>query len=854
MKAADSDAFPDADQTFDFTITLTYPAGTTDAQKRAVAVEVPAQLSGDSTVASAKLKVGETLKVKNLPDGTSYVIAEDTTTLPANYTAETTAGLSGTINVKAAATKDVAVNFENKYTKPTEYGKLVIKKTLAGITNLNLLEPITFTITPDADGVSSVTLDKDFATNNWTQNGDVYTYEIDGLVVGTKYTVEETANGAGTTYNCTTEPSSAKVEDVEIVKTPDATAEFTNTYSEKKTSITLKKTVVNNDGITVPTSFGISVRIGDRGQYIQDVNGTIGNDEYFFQVTPGTDVVINNLPIGREFSFREDEMAAKQGIGNYATLDVNGTYRITTDADASKNVASYTNTYKKLAPQSLTVSKTITGGANTTDPFSFTVSADVAGATKYLQADGTLGDDPYTFTVVSGTPTVITIDESAVGNTFTVTEDTATVPAITGYMFDANDSTVSGTAEVTATTSGLVELINDYDLLKKTVNFSKVDATNSKEIEGAELTLYGVDGAGKLTKITSWKSSATEVYKFELTEGNYAIEETIAPEGYEKKTSLVKFSLSFDGNGTPVLKVTEGPGKYDEANDRIVFEDDPIKVSTGKLSVHVVEEKTGRDVPGAEVEVEYPDGSKKIFTTNDKGEIVDENGKTPIDVPSGKYKVTVVKVPDGYEVTTGETGTVDVPENGEARHEAKIIPKTGGLTITVLEEGTNRVVPGATVEIEAPDGTTFPDGSKKIVVTTDKDGKITTYIDKNGKTVDLTKGLTPGDYKVTVTKVPDGYKVTTGQTKIVTVKKGEVAEHIALIATNDATPSTSDTPSTPSKDTNVPGTSTTPNPQKATTVTTVNTGDSMNVVPIIVVMVLSLAGVVFVIIRKRRSR
>ena len=846
-KAQGSDAFPVADQTFDFTITLTYPAGTTDAQKQKVSVTGPtgAQLSADYLTASAKLKVDETLTVSNLPDGTSYDIAE--VNVPANYTKVTTTGLSGAIDVKAAATKDVAVNFENKYTKPTEYGKLVIKKTLAGITNLNLLDPITFTITSDAGGTSSVTLDKDFATNNWTQNGDVYTYEIDGLVVGTKYTVEETANGAGTTYNCTTEPSSAKVEDVEIVKTPDATAEFTNTYSEKKTSITLKKTVVNDDGITVPTSFGISVRIGDIGQYIQDVNGTIGNDEYFFQVTPGTDVVINNLSIGTEFTFREDETAAKQGIGNYATLDVNGTYRITTDADASKNVASYTNTYKKLAPQSLTVSKTITGGANTTDPFSFVVSTDVGGATKYLQADGKLGDDAYTFTVVSGTPTEITIDESAVGNTFTVTEDTASVPAITGYTFDANDSTVSGSAEVTATTGGSVELINDYDLLKKTVNFSKVDATNSKEIEGAELTLYGVDGAGKLTKITSWTSSATEVYKFELTEGNYAIEETVAPEGYEKKTSLVKFSLTFDGNGTPTLKVTEGPGEYDAANDRIVFENDPIKVTTGKLSVHVVEEKTGRDVPGAEVEVEYPDGTKKTFTTNDKGEIVDENGKTPIDVPAGEYKVTVTKVPEGYEVTTGETGTVTVPKDGEARHEAKIIPKTGGLTITVLEEGTNRVVPGATVEIEAPDGTTFPDGSKKITVITDENGKVTSYKDKNGNTIDLTTGLIPGDYKVTVVKVPEGYKVTTGQTKTVTVKKGEVAEHIALIATDD-TPATP----TPSGGPNTPDSKTTPNPQSSSTA--VNTGDSMNVVPVIIIMIVALAGIVFVIVRKRRSR
>jgi 5-hydroxyisourate hydrolase-like protein (transthyretin family) len=402
------------------------------------------------------------------------------------------------------------------------------------------------------------------------------------------------------------------------------------------------------------------------------------------------------------------------------------------------------------------------------------------------------------------------------------------------------------------------------------VKISKVDATNSREIAGAQLVLYKVESDGSLTKLTSWTSSATEVFEFTLEAGDYAIEETIAPEGYSKKTSLVKFNLSFDDQGNPVTKVTEGPGTYDAENDKITFEDDPIKV-TGKLSVHVVEEKTGRDVPNAKVEVEYPDGTKKTYVTNDKGEIVDENGNTPIDVPAGDYKVTVIEVPKGYEVTTGETGTVTVPENSEARHEAKIIPKTGGMKVQVLEEGTNRVVPGASVEIEAPEGKTFPDGSKKITVTTDSDGRVTTYTDKDGNVIDLTTGLEPGDYKVTVTKVPDGYKVTTGKTDTVTVKKGEVAEHVALIATSDTkeptketTPTTpTTTPSTPSTTPSTPATTSTPSTTPSTPATpstnpgtpqktAVNTGDTMNMVPIIVIMILSLIAVIVVIITKKR--
>ena len=297
----------------------------------------------------------------------------------------------------------------------------------------------------------------------------------------------------------------------------------------------------------------------------------------------------------------------------------------------------------------------------------------------------------------------------------------------------------------------------------------------------------------------------------------------------------------------------------------ITFENDPIKV-TGKLSVHVVEEKTNRDVPDATVLVEAPDGTQKTYKTNSKGEIVDENGKTPIDVAPGKYKITVTQVPEGYEVTVGETAEITVPENGEARHEAKILPKSGGLKVKVVEEGTNREVPNATVEIEAPSGTTFPDGSTKIIVTTDEHGNVTGYKDKSGKFIDLTTGLTPGDYKITVTKVPEGYKVTTGKTEVVTVKPGEVAEHLALIGTAEkkdeqttekTTETTTQKPSdTPSTEVKQPNTTTTPNapstPQKDTTV--VNTGDSTNVVPIIIVMIISFIGIIFLVSRKRKMR
>ena len=259
-----------------------------------------------------------------------------------------------------------------------------------------------------------------------------------------------------------------------------------------------------------------------------------------------------------------------------------------------------------------------------------------------------------------------------------------------------------------------------------------------------------------------------------ITAGDYAIRELVAPEGYEKVETLFKFRVSFDANGKATVTSlgTDLPGSYDSEKDLISFENDPIKVTSEK----------------------------------------------------------------------------------------------GGMKVVVEEEGTGRRVPNATVEIEAPNGVKFPDGSTKIIVTTDENGEVTGYKDKSGKFIDLTTGLTPGDYKITVTKVPEGYKVTTGKTEVVTVKPGEVAEHLALIGTavkkdeqttEKTTETTTQKPSdTPSTEVKQPNTTTTPNapstPQKDTTV--VNTGDSTNVVPIIIVMIISLIGIIFLVSRKRKMR
>ena len=203
-------------------------------------------------------------------------------------------------------------------------------------------------------------------------------------------------------------------------------------------------------------------------------------------------------------------------------------------------------------------------------------------------------------------------------------------------------------------------------------------------------------------------------------------------------------------------------------NTEVAFDNE---YPSGKLTVHVTEEKSGLDVPDATVEIKYPDGTTKTYKTDEKGEVKDENGKE-LEVLPGNYEVTVTDVPKGYDVTTGETGTVTVPKNDEGHHEAVISTDRGGIIITVLDEETDLPVPNATVVVTEPDGTTK-------TYTTDENGQVTDYAKKDtfGNYTAET-----GDYTYKVTKVPTGYHVTVGEEQTGTVVTGQLTELEAKIA------------------------------------------------------------------------
>lgn len=741
-------------------------------------------------------------EIKDVPEGMQITFTES----GYDVTGYTVAATGSTTSAAVTRNGTAVAKLTNTYTR--EKVSSTVKKNWTDNNDSEELRPASVhaKLLKNGSPVDPETIAELKADNNWTAT-------VDNL---DKYDVPSGTENVYTWVE-TDVPSQYSA----IYKDSDNNTVITNKYPAVDTGslkITKAITGIDADDIALADKITFTVKSEDETYQKSFKYSDMNSGEY----------TLSGIPVGNYTVTESNCDTFTNSEGTVYTLSSSASKEKSAEVTKDQSAAvTFTNDYTKTSTNvDVKISKKAVGGGE-----------ELSGA-KLTVTRKDSGDEVESWTSGSEEKTI-----SLAPGTYILTETQAPLGYDKAEQIEFTvkaDGTVTGPAD---NVNGLAVTMFDAH---KTIKISKVDATNSKEVAGATLIIYKLDANGnKGEQIKKWTSSTSEIYEFELDEGDYGIEETIAPEGYEKATSLVKFNLTYNRTtGEPVIALIEGPGVVDSSTNKISFKNDPIKV-TGKLSVHVVEELTGRDVPDAKVDVEYPDGTKKTYTTNEKGEIVDEDGNTPIDVPSGDYKVTVVQVPEGYEVTTGVTGKVTVPENGEGRHEAKIIPKTGGLKVTVLEEGTGREVPNATVEIKAPEGKTFPDGSTTITCITDENGQVTKYVDKDGNTVDLSTGLETGDYEIVVTKVPVGYKVTTGVTETVTVEKGKVAEHTAYIgtATTEKTDEVTDT-----------STTTTTN----TTVTTIvnkspKTGDMIPLYVIIGILAASACAIVAIITMKRRK-
>jgi|GEM_PF-5400372 len=103
---------------------------------------------------------------------------------------------------------------------------------------------------------------------------------------------------------------------------------------------------------------------------------------------------------------------------------------------------------------------------------------------------------------------------------------------------------------------------------KVSVKISKTDMAGT-EIEGAEIVIKDADG----NEILCWTSDKT-VKSFEVAPGTYTLEETNAPEGYQRVETKIEFEVAADGTVTVKTTAVDPAGACEVIDGVLVLKDE----------------------------------------------------------------------------------------------------------------------------------------------------------------------------------------------------------------------------------------------------------------------------------------
>ena len=187
-----------------------------------------------------------------------------------------------------------------------------------------------------------------------------------------------------------------------------------------------------------------------------------------------------------------------------------------------------------------------------------------------------------------------------------------------------------------------------------TVNISKTDVTQAKEVAGATLEVKDEKG----TLIEKWVST-TETHKITLKPGKYSLTETIAPTGYKLSKTTIEFMIDVTGT----IYVKDNNGVYNKVDHVVLINELEDSVSIAKL-----DSETGEQVAGAKLVIKDSNGYiVSEFTSTDK--------MYSLQLKSGVYTLYEVEAPKGYELSSDvvtfkllDDGTVQVL-NGNGKYE-----------------------------------------------------------------------------------------------------------------------------------------------------------------------------------------
>ena len=255
-------------------------------------------------------------------------------------------------------------------------------------------------------------------------------------------------------------------------------------------------------------------------------------------------------------------------------------------------------------------------------------------------------------------------------------------------------------------------------IVTKTV-ISKQDITTKKELPGAKLVIKDANGK----EVISWTSGTTAKQITGLTAGSYTLCETAAPAGYELYTECIKFTVKADGTTTKVVMYNT-PKKEE--------------VKQPKLAIVKKDSETKKNVAGAVLVLKDESGKVVEEWTTTTEEKVFSNLK------AGKYTLSEIKAPNGYELSTA---TIDIELKEENKTTSVVFYNTPKKVVTKVQISKQDI----TTKEELPGATLVIKNSKGEVVNTWVSTTEPKYIE----------GLEAGKYTLCETQAPNGYVLAT---------------------------------------------------------------------------------------------
>ena len=255
----------------------------------------------------------------------------------------------------------------------------------------------------------------------------------------------------------------------------------------------------------------------------------------------------------------------------------------------------------------------------------------------------------------------------------------------------------------------------------------------TKRLKDAEFTLFRADDGkeGEVFAAAVTDANGNAVFTG-LTMGEYILRETKAPHGYKLWEKTLGVSVDKDGGvtvGGRALPDVDSVFMAAIANERLLRDFTVVKTDLDSK----------KPLSGAVFELRGPDGTQRLSS--------DESGLIKLRLPYGEYELEELSAPEGY-VLSGEKYMLTVSGNGVTVNGAA----AGSARLSV----TNAAVkyPFAIHKQDAAHAAPLS-GAEFTVKGEYTEEKLVCGADGNSDTV----YLRPGEYAVSETKAPAGYKL-----------------------------------------------------------------------------------------------